>query len=242
MSVYIAVCDDRAEELTALTALLEQWQVQRRAPLRYRTFRSAAAMLDAAQKERFTLYLLDVMMPGIDGMEAARELRSFDDAADIVFLTSAPGFAYESYSVRAMEYLLKPITAKLLFPLLDAIVLREQRPQDALTLRAGAMLIRVPFSRLAFVEVRGKHLYFNQTDGQVREVAASMKDYEPLLLARPEFMRVHRSYIVNMYQVDELSPAGIHTFSGVNLPVSRLLYSQLQKDYMQLLFTEREAP
>ena len=69
-----------------------------------------------------------------------------------------------------------------------------------------------------------------------------MRDYEPLLLARPEFMRVHRSYIVNMLQVAELSPAGVRTFSGMNLPVSRLLYPQLQKDYMSLLFAERETP
>ena len=61
-----------------------------------------------------------------------------------------------------------------------------------------------------------------------------------LLLVRPEFMRIHRSYIVNMLQIDELSPAGVHTFSGANLPVSRLLYPQLQKDYMKLLFAQRE--
>ena len=67
-----------------------------------------------------------------------------------------------------------------------------------------------------------------------------VKKFEPLLLVRPEFMRIHRSYIVNMLQIDELSPAGVHTFSGMNLPVSRLLYPQLQKDYMKLLFAERE--
>ena len=239
--MYIAVCDDQLEELTALTDLLDAWQDQRRIPLRYKTFRSAGALLDAAERERFTLYLLDVMMPGIDGMAAAREIRCFDAAADIVFLTSSPGFAYESYGVRALEYLLKPISAKLLFPVLDRLSLREQRPQDGLTLKVGATLIRVPFSQLAYVEVSGKHLFFNMTDGQVREVTGSLKDYEPLLLARPEFMRIHRSYIVNMLQIDELSPAGVHTFSGMSLPVSRLLYPQLQKDYMQLLFAEREG-
>ena len=134
--MYIAVCDDQAEELSALTALLDQWQAERHFPLRYHTFRSAAGMLDVAQRERFSLYLLDVMMPGIDGMDAAREIRTFDDAADIVFLTSSPGFAYESYGVRALEYLLKPISGGLLFPVLDKLMLREQRPQDGLTLKA----------------------------------------------------------------------------------------------------------
>ena len=237
--MYLAVCDDQDKELEALAALLDTWQRERKTPLRWRSFRSAGQLLEAARRERFTLYLLDVIMPGMDGMEAAQEIRSFDAAADIVFLTSSPGFAYESYSVRALEYLLKPITPRLLFPLLDRLALREQRPQEGLTLKTGSMLVRVPFSQLAYVEVNGKHLYFNLTDGQVREVAAPMREYEGQLLQRPEFMRIHRSYIVNMMQIEELSSTGVHTFSGKDLPVSRLLYPQLQKDYMQLLFAER---
>ena len=94
---------------------------------------------------------------------------------------------------------------------------------------------------LAFVEVNGKHLYFNLAGGQVRQTAGTLRDYEAVLLAREEFTRIHRSYIVNMMQISELSPAGVRTFSGKNLPVSRLLYPQLQKDYMKLLFLEREG-
>ena len=205
-----------------------------------KAFVSAAALLDAARHERFTLYLLDIMMPGLNGMDAAREIRGFDKAADIIFLTSSPGFAYDSYSVKALEYLLKPIRTKTLYPILDRLELRERRPQEALTLRTGGIIVRVPFSQLTYVEVNGKHLYFNLADGQVREVVGSMKEYEDALLTRPEFMRIHRSYIVNMLQIEELSPTGLRTFSGRELPVSRLLYPQLQKDYMKLLFAQRE--
>ena len=90
------------------------------------------------------------------------------------------------------------------------------------------------------MEVSGKHLYFNMIDGQVREVVGVLREFEPLLLSRSEFMRIHRSYIVNMLQIEELSPTGLRTFSGRELPVSRLLYPQLQKDYMKLLFAQRE--
>lgn len=101
--------------------------------------------------------------------------------------------------------------------------------------------MRLPFAQLSFVEVNGKQLYFNMTDGTVHEMTAPMREYEGALLARPEFMRVHRSYIVNMLQAEKLSPAGVITFSGHNIPVSRLLYSQLQKDYLELLFSGRDA-
>ena len=237
--MYIAVCENQKEELSAVTELLERWQADRKAAVRWRTFSSAGELLEAARREKFTLYLLDVMMPGIDGMEAAREIRTFDTAADIVFLTSSPGFAYESYGVRALEYLLKPVKAELLYPVLDGLLLREKRPQDGLTLKTGGALIRVPFSQLAYVEVNGKHLYFNMADGSVREISGSMKDYETLLLARREFAKVHRSYIVNMLQIEKLSAGCVRTFSGAELPVSRLIYPQLQKDYMELLFADR---
>lgn len=239
--MYIAVCDDQIEELEALTNLLHIWQEDHKTTLRYRAFRNATELLDAAEKERFTLYLLDVMMPGTSGMAAAREIRGFDDTAAIVFLTTSPGFAYESYGVRALDYLLKPIRAAMLFPILDRLFLREQRPQEGLTLKCGSTLVRVPFAQLEFVEIINKRLYFHLTDSSEREVFGALSDYEPLLLSRPEFMRPHRSYIVNMLQVSELSPGGVRTFSGKNLPVSRLLYPQLQKDYMKLLFTAKEA-
>lgn len=238
--MYIAICDDQIEELDKLTVLLERWQNERKTPLHFKTFRSAVELLSAAEKESFTLYLLDVMMPGTDGLEAAREIRLSNDTVDIVFLTSSPGFAYESYSVHALDYLLKPIRAEILFPLLDQLSLREQKPQEGLTLKCGSTLVRVLFSQLTYVEVSGKHLYFNLVDGSVREVFGSLNEYEPLLLSRPEFMRTHRSYIVNMLQAEEVSSAGIRTFSGKNLPVSRLLYPQVQKEYIKLLFNQRE--
>lgn len=239
--MYIAVCEDQENELEAIIGLLAAWETERGTHLPRRSFRSADELLAAARRERFTLYLLDVMMPGTSGMEAAREIRTFDTAADIVFLTSSPGFAYESYSVHAAEYLLKPIRAKLLFPILDRLQQRERQPQESLILKSGGVLLRIPFSLLSYVEVRGKHLYFNLADGQVHEVAGALKDYEALLQSRPEFMHIHRSYIVNMTQVEALSPTGVRTFSGQTLPVSRQLYPQLQKDYMKLLFDRGEA-
>ena len=237
--MYLAICDDKQEELDAVLLMLDAWRAGRGVTLRRKAFQSAVELLETARRERFTLYLLDVMMPGMDGLDAAREIRCFDDAAEIVFLSTSPGFAYESYGVRALNYLLKPIEQEKLFTLLDKLLLREQKPLEALTLKTATTIIRVPYARIGYVEVINKHVYFHLVDGDVREVVGTLRDFEAALLPRAEFMRVHRSYIVNMLQVEELSPAGLRTFQGENLPVSRLAYPQLQRDYLALLFEQR---
>ena len=238
--MYIAVCDDQVSELENLANLLRIWQETYRITLHYKTFSNAIELLCAAEKERFTVYLLDVMMPGTDGMAAAREIRNFDDTADIVFLTSSPDFAYASYGVHALDYLLKPIQAEMLFPILNRIYLREQNPHKDLLLKNGATLIRVPVSQLTYIEVMNKHLYYHLTDGTVHEVPGMLKQCDQLLLSHPEFRQIHRSYIVNLLQVVELSPTAIKTASGMKLPVSRGLYLDLKKDYVKLLFNQRE--
>lgn len=238
--MYIAICDDYAQELEQLISLLRAWQETRTPALQYKTFRNATELLIAAEKEPFTLYLLDVMMPGIDGISAAREIRGFDETADIVFLTSSPDFAYASYGVHALDYLLKPIQPDKFFPILNRLSQREQKSQDCLLLKSGSTLIRVPFASLSYVEVMNKHLYYHLTDGAVHEIPGTLKQCEPLLLSRPEFKQIHRSYIVNLQLVTALSPTAVKTSSGKELPVARGLYPGLQKDYVKLLFSRKE--
>ena len=145
----ILAVDDIATNIMLLKAVLS------RAKYKIVSASGGYEAIEKASKEAPDLILLDIMMPGLNGMDAAREIRGFDKAADIIFLTSSPGFAYDSYSVQALEYLLKPIRTKTLYPILDRLELRERRPQEALTLRTGGIIVRVPFSQLTYVEVNG---------------------------------------------------------------------------------------
>lgn len=234
--MHMAICDDDAKVLHQLADAVSRYAAACGQQLRLQTFAEAESMLQAARTERFTHYLLDVMMPGVDGMAAAREIRSFDTDARLIFLSSFTEFAYQSYRVRATDYLLKPVEIKQLHELLDRLFAEESRVEECLCVESGRGLLRIPFDRLCFVEVNQKKLYFHLANGQIREIPGTFASFEAELLARPGFAKIHRSYMVNLSWVSELSTEGCVLFSGKNLPISRLLYQQVREAYMAFLF------
>lgn len=234
--MFIAVCDDDARVRGQMAEILDAYTAKNGLPLRYQLFENAEDMLRAARTERFTHYFLDVMMPCMDGITAAQEIRSFDPDAKLVFLTSFSEYAYQSYRVRAYDYLLKPVQMQTMTELLDRLRAEEAEAEACIDVQNGRSIFRIPYNRLACLEVYQKKLFFHLTDGQVRTMPGTIAGFEAELLARPDFVKIHRSYIVNLNQISELSPEGCILFSGKNLPVSRLLYPQVRKAYMAHLF------
>ena len=234
--MFIAVCDDDAQVRRQIADILDVYAGACRQMLRYQLFENAEDMLRAAGTERFTHYFLDVMMPGMDGMAAAKEIRAFDSEVKLVFLTSFSEYAYQSYRVRAYDYLLKPVQRETQTELLDRMRAEEAEAEACIDVQCGRSIFRIPCARLACLEVNQKKLFFYLTDGQVRTIPGTIAGFEAELLARPEFIKIHRSYIVNLNQISELSPEGCILFSGKNLPVSRLLYPQVRRAYMAHLF------
>ncbi|MEL1136559.1 LytTR family DNA-binding domain-containing protein [Desulfitobacterium sp. THU1] len=235
----IAVCDDDLQELDRISSLLDTYLKDTKAGLIYKTFHNATELLSTMSISDYDLLLLDILMPGMTGMEAAHEIRGFDTEVKIVFLTSSPEFAVESYAVKSYDYILKPVSKDKLFSILDSVIAEEQKPLEGLTVKTQSGLTRILFSKLAFVEVMNKKLYFNMADGSVREVSSPLVDIEDQLLSRPEFVKVQRSYIVNLWQVAELGAKELITHAGKTVPISRLLYRKVREAYMKHLFLEK---
>lgn len=113
----IAICDDDKTEQLQILELLEGYFKGRKNKPAIKTFSSSIELASIARYEQFDLYLLDVIMPILNGIELAKEIRGFDKASDIIFLTSSPEFAVESYTVKASNYLVKPIQKAAFFRL-----------------------------------------------------------------------------------------------------------------------------
>lgn len=235
----IAICDDDLKELDRISFFIDTYRRESKAPLACKTFQSAAELLSTTNSSDYDILFLDILMPGINGMQAAHEIRAYDAGVRIVFLTSSPEFAVESYAVKAYDYILKPVLKDKLFSILDAVIAEEQKPMEGLTVKTKSGMIRILFSNLAFIEVMDKKLYFNLADGSIREAASSLAELEDKLLSRPEFVKVHRSYIVNLWQVGKLGSNELVTHSRKSVPISRLLYGKVREAYMKHLFLEK---
>ena len=236
----IAICDDDHCDLLQIASLLEVYRHDRKAEISYVSFQNATELLASMDSRDYDLLLLDVLMPGVNGIQAAHEIRERNSRTEIVFLTSSPEYAVESYSVRAHYYLLKPATEEKMFPILDRLMADSKRPEEALRIKTQTSVFSLPYGKIEYIEVRAKKLYFYLTDGGNREVSGSLADFERALLKRPGFIKVHRSYLVNLQWVLELRQGELVTVMGRHVPVARTVYPRVRTAYTQFLFAETD--
>ena len=115
-----AVCDDDTHSLSHMISLLEEYRQVSPFPFEYASFHSGIELASVLEHgKHFDIYCLDIIMPGFDGIELGKEIREMDKSAQIIYFTSSPEFAFDSYSVKAFNYVLKPISKEALFSVLN---------------------------------------------------------------------------------------------------------------------------
>lgn len=239
-NMHIAVCDDNIDELSRIVSLLEYYCSERDSSITYEAFDSAIELLEAMKTRQFDLLLFDILMPGITGMEAAKEIRSLGSEIPIIFLTSSREYGVESYRVSAEDYIIKPACKDEIFPILDKQLTRYAQGEAYLTLKAGSSILKLPFSQIVYVEVINRSVQFNLANGEVREAYGYLADYESDLLSDSCFYKPHRSYVVNLPWVTELNKKGFSTILGKTVPVARDAFSKAKAVYMKHLLSPNE--
>ena len=105
-----AVCDDNAADRRQLLSMLQQYCGNHRVQAEIQPFADGRALLQAFAPGKFQILFLDIYMPALTGMEAAKAIREKDTGCQLVFTTTSEDHALESYGVYAAGYLLKPYT------------------------------------------------------------------------------------------------------------------------------------
>lgn len=178
------------------------------------------------------------MMPLLNGMDAARELREHNLISKIIFLTTSPEFAIESYDVDASGYLLKPVDREKLYKLLDKCLSAVSKPADSIAIHTAFGYQNVLMHHIEFIEAQNKKVKLALYDGQRLEAIGTLSYYEKLLTVEKGFFKCHRSYIVYMPAVEHFSATELVTKSGTKISISRGLSKSFQDTYFSYMFKE----
>ena len=236
----LAICDDHITDLSNMVSHVNDYKSLHSEKLEivYTTFSNAVDLIASMEHgESYDIVLLDIMMPMLTGMDAAKEIRQFNHDIKIIFATSSPEFAVESYAVNAYYYTLKPLKKEKLFELFDKILSEMTfESNQNLMIKGKSGLMNLYIHRLEFAEVIGRIILYHLTDGTVIESISTMAELEKSVLIYPCFIKPHRSYIVNMGQIDTLSKRDIKMKSLNLVPIAKANFKTVKSTYMDYAF------
>lgn len=197
----IAICDDDEVHLERVAECVRSWPGLSGGVA---VFDSGEALLREAVFGDFDIYILDILMPGLDGIRIGSKLRELGDGGEIIYLTSSNDFAADSYEVGAFFYLLKPVDCEPLHRVLDAAAEKLRRWRESCILvstRDGER--RIQLDRLLCVERVGRSLRYYCEDGVVdsQTIRVSFRAAVDELLRDPRFCLCGASYLLNFQHV-----------------------------------------
>jgi DNA-binding LytR/AlgR family response regulator len=220
----VLAVDDEMPALDELTFLLENSSMVSSV----RSARSATDALHYMHEERYDVVLLDIAMPGLDGLELARVLARFSDPPAIIFVTAHEEHALQAFEVGGMGYLLKPVTHERLVTTLARVVSRPADSPHASSLETipveiGSLTRILARDDVSWVESAGDYVRLHLRTGGNHLVRVPISLLEEKW-SNHGFARIHRSFLVALRDIRELRTSEGHTVVGVmdyDLPVSR---------------------
>jgi len=243
LMIKVAFCDDDMSVLDELKDLLDQYGAKRSQEITYDTFYSSLELLDKIEKGvRYDILFLDVILPNENGIDIAREIRQYDSVVKIIFLTSSSEFAVQSYTVGAYFYQLKPIWKENFFRLMDSAISECQKEeQRSLILRCKNGITRIDLDRLEYCEVLGRTLLFHMENGKILEGTGSMDKLYGQLSQYENFVRPHRSFLINMEYIEKISHKAITMENQTDIPIPHGKCCEIKNMYLEYAFDRKQV-
>lgn len=227
----IAICDDDQVQRDYLTSLVNNWAEHKSDPVVVEKFIDAPSFLFSWSGDKgYDALLLDIQMPGLNGMELARTIRKTDASLAIIFITGFSDYMDEGYDVSALHYLIKPVKEEKLFACLDKVskkmktesktVLIETKG-ETLRIRQDELICAEAFAHSVEIQAGNQHFVTNLNMAELE------KQLDPALFFRP-----HRSYIVGLRYICRFGKNEMILDNGFHIPVSRRRYQAANQAFI----------
>jgi len=188
--------DDPAEAEMLKSYFLRYASENEKEEFEVKWFQNGGSFLNGYQPI-YDLVLMDIDLPGINGLDTAECLRRMDRSVALVFVTNLARYAAKGYAVDALDFMLKPVSYTNFSVTIQRALLRcrnNQWPDLLISISDG--VYRISASRIRFIEVINHTLVYHTTEGNLTSTG-NLKDVEGRLDSR-QFVRCNRCYLVNL--------------------------------------------
>jgi DNA-binding LytR/AlgR family response regulator len=231
-TINLTICEDEPATRALLTRLTKEWASSRIRSVCISSYENAESFLFHYEDDKSAdILLLDIQMGPMDGMTLAKTIRKDNNNVQIIFITAISDYIAEGYDVSAVHYLLKPIKGEKLHTALDKAAANLSQPKRTITLDTAEGIAIIPIDTITHIEALDHDLLINQQTGTVSCKMPLYKLEETLSDTR--FVKIHRSYLVNLAYVKRITRTDIILDNGKTLPLSRRLYKEVNAALMR---------
>ncbi len=235
----IAVCDDMPNELQSLVRLTNQYLSANSIDAEVNEFSHPEGLLKAIEAESFHLYIIDIVMPMVNGLELGKEIRRLDREAQLIYVTTEPQFALQAYAASPLNYLVKPVETYQLFDTLAlAISKTDLAEEQAFTVKTTYGLRVIKLSEINCCEYRSHAVIFSLANGEEivsRTIREKFSEYSSPILKHRHFLQCHTSFVVNMRRVEYFARDSFRLLGGKTVPIAARQYPVVRDAYMDYL-------
>lgn len=236
----IALCDDETTEFHTMEQMLRSYLGHSaKNALSVRPFESAEALLLAIEQESYApdLIFLDIYMPTLSGLEAAKKLEELDLPCLIIFLTSSKDHALEAFDLNVFHYLVKPVSEEALFSALDRALARSKKNMARyLLFQTENQIQRIMVDDIVYCEALRKRQCVYLKNGEQIILHMSMIRLYEMLAVHQEFIKVGISYIISLKHIERLGTQALQLDNGKEIYLPRGSYKPLSDWYFNHCF------
>lgn len=232
----IAIIDDSATDRDALVTLLKMFFQKMDFPIGFHEFDSAELFFSDLEPELYDLCFMDIFLGGMNGMDAARRLYEIDSDCTVIFLSSSDQYIGEGYRVRALRYLLKPVTAAQIQEVLPECVERAVLSLRRLTVQVGRKEHEITFSRILYVTSSDKIEIHLANITFTLSARSTFAETTAPLIEDFRFITCCRGIVVNMAHAQRIDKDCFLMDNGERVPISRRQFAAVNDRFIDFRF------
>lgn len=230
--LQIAICDDEQFYREKIRRLLEDYFKEHDLSYEISLFLSGEEFLEKSENAvRYDIVFMDINMNEMDGIQTAMQMRAFHSDTYIVLITAFINYVLEGYKVNAVRYIMKDTLDNAMPECMDAILQKMQIAQVTFPFMEGER--RLYTDNILYVESQRHKLTFYYMEEQM----VSYHIYDKLDVIEQKlqgygFLRIHKSYLVNMRHIRKVSNYIVYLDTGEELSVPRLKFQTVKEEFV----------